>query len=82
MNFKIVWDKDALGKLRKLDKLTAGRIVKKFRNILLNPERHTFSLVNLKYSKIRVGNYRVFVDIEKDIITVRTIKHRRNAYKK
>ncbi len=49
-----------------------------------NVERYLEPLVNLKGSKIRVGDYRLFVDYykNKDLLVIRSIRHRRDAYKK
>ncbi|MEA3248455.1 MAG: type II toxin-antitoxin system RelE/ParE family toxin [Nanoarchaeota archaeon] len=82
MSVEIIWDDDAINFLRKLGKIISSRIVKKIKSIKLNPQRYIFSLVNIGYSKIRVGDYRIFVEFENNVLTVRTIKHRKNAYKK
>lgn len=84
MKIKIIWYKDALDFLRKIDSRTSERIVRKFRDIRLNPERYVFSLLNMGVSKIRIGDYRIFVNYHKDNgkLIIRTIKHRKNAYKK
>ena len=84
MEIKIHWDPDAIGNLRKLEKNISSRIVKKIDTIRLNPERYVLSLVNMNVSKIIVGDYRVFVNYYQGEcrLFIRSIKHRRNAYKK
>ena len=49
-----------------------------------NVTRFLETLVNLDGYKIRVGDYRLFVDYyeDKDHLVIRTIRHRRDAYKK
>jgi len=82
MGIKVIWDDEAINFLRRLDKNISSRIVKKIKEIRSNPMRYIFSWVNMDFSKIRIGNYRVFVDFKDDTMIIRTIKHRKNAYKK
>jgi len=82
MEINVKWDVEAINQLRKLERRVASRIVNRIDCIKLNPERYIFSLVSLNYSKIRVGDYRIFVKFENGVLKVRTIKHRKNAYKK
>ncbi len=84
MEIKIHWDCEAIDNLRKLEKDISSRIVKKVDRIKLNPERYIFSLVNMNISKIRVGDYRLFVNYYQDeeALVIHSIKHRKNAYKK
>lgn len=84
MSLKIIWFENAINFLEKLDEHLAERITKKIDEIKLNPEKYIFSLVNKNYSKIRVGVYRLFVNYseEKNELVIRSIKHRKNAYKK
>ena len=84
MSIKIIWYKDALDFLKKMDCPFSERIVKKFKDIRLNPERYVFSLANMNVSKIRIGDYRIFVTYykEKGELVIHSIKSRKNAYKK
>ena len=84
MSIKIIWYKDALDFLKKMDNHLSERIVGKFKGIRLNPERHVFSLVDMDVSKIRIGDYRAFVTYyrDKNELVVHSIKRRKNAYKK
>ena len=84
MTIKIKWHKDAIEQLKKLDSLTSNRIVKKIKEIRLNPQRYVISLINMEISKIRIGNYRLFVDFfnENNTLIIHSIKHRKSAYKK
>ncbi len=81
---KIAWFKKALNFLRKLDAVESKRIVKKIDYIKEFPERYIFSLVQNENNKIRIGNYRLFVDydIKQDKLSIYSIRHRKNAYKK
>ena len=46
-------------------------------------ERYLNTLVNMNLYKIRIGDYRLFVDYykDKDEPIIRSIRHRKNAYK-
>ena len=82
MEIDVKWDAEAVNQLKKLERKVASRIVSKIDNIKLNPERYIFSLVSFNYSKVRVGDYRIFVNFTNNVLKVRTIKHRKKAYKK
>lgn len=84
MSLKIIWDDKVRKDNKKLDYDISERIVKKMKNIRLNSERYMFTLINKSNLKIRVGDYRLFVDYyEKDNkLIIRSIRHRKNAYKK
>ncbi len=80
----VKWNKNSLDFLDKLDKKDAERIVRKIDQIKENPLRYIRGLINNDFGKIRIGDYRVFVDflIKENILIIRSIKHRKNAYKK
>lgn len=84
MEIEIHWDPEAIDNLRKLEKTISSRIVKKIHEVKLNPERYVFSLVNIDVSKIRIGDYRLFVNYNhnEEQLVIHSIKHRKNAYKK
>ena len=81
----IEWDPKSNEFLEKLPKFIAQRIFKKVDNdVKNNVTRFLETLVNLDGYKIRVGDYRLFVDYyeDKDHLVIRAIRHRRDAYKK
>ena len=81
----IDWDPKAREFLRKLPKDIAKRIFNKVdKEVKENVERFLERLVNIEGYKIRIGDYRLFVDYEKEknILFIRTIRHRKNAYKR
>ncbi len=80
----IVWDPKAREFLRKLSEDISRRIFKKINEKVENIERYLEPLVGLDVSKIRIGNYRLFVNYykSKDLLVVHSIRHRKNAYKK
>lgn len=81
---RISWDPKARDFLRKLPKVDSKRIVRKVvMEIMQNPKRYLDSVIGKTISKIRIGNYRLFVDYDEaeDHLWIRSIRHRRNAYK-
>ena len=80
----IDWDEKARDFLRKLPKEISKRIFRKVdTEIKNNVERYLETLVNLPGYKIRIGEYRLFVDYYKyeDLLIIRAIRHRSDAYK-
>ena len=81
----VQWDPKARDFLRKLPKDIAKRIFNKVdTKIKYNVERYLESLVNRPEKKIRIGYYRLFVDFykDKDLLVIRALRHRKDAYKK
>lgn len=62
--FLIRWDKKAVDFLRKLDKKTAIRIINKIEEVAENPKHYIETLKNFDAYKVRVGEYRVIVDLD------------------
>jgi len=80
----VEWDPKARDFLRKLPKDLAKRIFKKVdREISQNVERYLETLANIDAYKIRIGDYRLFVDFDRneDKLVIRAIRHRKDAYK-
>ena len=80
----IEWDPKARDFLRKLQKDTAKRIFEKVDcDIKNNIVHYLKSLVGTSAKKIRIGDHRLFVDYDEknDRLFIRSIRHRRDAYK-
>ncbi len=80
----IEWDPKARDFLRKLPKHISKRIFEKVDGrARVNVERFLETLAGIEGYKIRVGDYRLFVDYDKvkDHLIIRAIRHRKNAYK-
>ena len=84
MTFEIRWDKKALEFLRKLDRLISKRIVQKVDQIKSDPGRYLEPLKEIGGYKLRVGDYRVIIDVDWDaeIVFVLLIGHRKKIYKR
>jgi len=81
----IEWDPKARDFLRKLSPEIARRIFQKVDGeIRFNVEHFLEVLVDIDCKKIRIGDYRLFVDYykDKDLLIIRTIRHRKDAYKR
>ena len=83
MNYEVGWDKQAKDFLQKIEKQDAQRIIKKVTSITDNPKRYVKGLSNIDAHKLRVGNYRILLDISdtEQLINVLFIGHRKNIYK-
>jgi len=84
MTFEIIWDTDARKFLKKLTKKIASRIVRKVDFIRDNPEDYLEPVKQTNSYKLRVGDYRVIIDIdwENEILFVLLVDHRKRIYKR
>ncbi len=81
--YEIIFSDTSFKKLKKLDKNIQKRIISALERIKVRPENFVRRLVNSPYFCLRVGKYRVILDIkhEKLIILVLEINHRKKIYK-
>jgi mRNA interferase RelE/StbE len=84
MIFEIRWDKKALAFLRRLDRHISDRIVRKVDGLKSDPKRYLEVLGEIHGYKLRVGDYRIIIDVDWDskIISVLLIGHRKKIYEK
>ena len=84
MGFKIIWSESAARELRRLDRSVVRQIFEKVDKLKEDPYRNVRKLVGLPYFRLRVGDYRIILDIQKDIMRVLVIKvgHRKRIYEK
>lgn len=80
--YEILFHKNALKQLEKLPKEIQSRIVEVLDRIKISPHSHVKRLVNTPYFRVRVGDYRIIIDIQigKLIIFVIEVGHRKNIY--
>ena len=83
MKFQIVWPGHVLEQLNKLDRSIAKRIYEAVGRLENNPSRWVSRIVNSPYYKMRVGNYRVILDIQGKLLRILVVRvgHRKNIYK-
>ncbi len=82
MTYQIFFTDKASKQLKKLQKTDQERIIKSLERIRIRPETHVTKLVGDPGYKLRVGEYRVLLDIKKEklIILVLLVGHRKNIY--
>ena len=80
--YKLIFEKRALHILNKLDKPIKERIWNKLQDCKKDPFRYLEPLTEIKGFKLRVGDYRVIIDVEKEIkiLHVLRVGHRKNIY--
>lgn len=83
MMYKILFTPKARKQLLKLEKDTQKRILKALKRIRIRPESYLTKLVDDPAFKLRVGDYRLLIDIIEDKLILLVIKvgHRKNIYK-
>ena len=84
MSYEIIFTDTSRKQFKKLEKDIQERIIKALERIRIRPEAHIKKLVEDPGYRLRVGEYRIILDIEKEklIILVIKIGHRKNIYKK
>ena len=67
----------------KLEKLIQQRIITALERIRIRPDYFVKRLVGSPYYRMRIGDYRIILDIKHDklVILVMELGHRRNIYK-
>ncbi len=83
MSYEILFTDTSKKQFKKLEKEVQERIIKALERIRIRPEVHVKKLVGDLSYRLRVGEYRVILDIERDklIILVIKIGHRKNIHK-
>lgn len=81
--YEIVISEKALKQLKKLEKDIQERIIHALERIRIRPEAYVIKLVGDPAYKLRVGDYRVLLDVDKNKLLILVIKvgHRKNIYK-
>ena len=83
MSYDIIFTDTSRRQFRKLEKDVQERIINALERIRIRPESYVKKLVGDPGYRLRVGDYRVILDIQKSelIILVIKIGHRKNIYK-
>ncbi len=84
MTFEVIWSESAANQLRSLDRGLARRIFRKVGELRENPHRLVRKIVNSPYYRLRVGKYRVILDIQRDKLRIFVLKvgHRESIYRR
>ena len=81
--YTLVYTEEFFKQIKKLNKDIQKRIMSTLERIRIRPYPHVKKLVGNPYFRLRVGNYRVILDIKENrlIIYVLEVGHRRSIYK-
>ncbi|MBI2151169.1 type II toxin-antitoxin system RelE/ParE family toxin [Candidatus Woesearchaeota archaeon] len=82
MLYEIIFSDEATRQLQKLEKEVQKRIVVTLERIRIRPEAYLKRLVGYPVYRLRVGDYRVIVDLDQDKLIILVIKiwYRKNIY--
>ncbi len=82
MDYKIIWSVGAARQMERLDRSIAKRIYEKVDQLQQNPERYVEKFVRYPYYRLRLGDYKVILDIQHDLVRILILKvgHRSNVY--
>jgi mRNA interferase RelE/StbE len=83
MSYEITFTNTSRRQFRKLEKDVQERIIKALERIRIRPESYVKKIVGDSGYRLRVGDYRVVLDIYKSELIILVIKvgHRKNIYK-
>jgi mRNA interferase RelE/StbE len=78
----VIFSDLALKQMKKLDEEIRRRIISTIERIRIRPDAYVRKLVGDEGYRLRVGDYRVVLDLDKEqlIILVLRIGHRKNVY--
>jgi mRNA interferase RelE/StbE len=84
MSYEIIFSDLALKQLKKLDRRIQERIIAVLERIRIRPESYVSKLVGDPGYKIRIGDYRIIMDIKTNELIIEVIKvgHRKNIYER
>ena len=84
MSYSIEYSVRAVRELKKINHETANNIINGIERIRIRPYAFVQKVVGTKYYRLKVGKYRVILDIVNNdlVILIICIGHRRNVYKK
>lgn len=81
---EINYSQQAAEQLENLDSEAAERIVSKLDDVVWQPDHYLKRLTDSPYYRLRVGDYRVIIDWQRnedpEVLFVRRVGHRRNIY--
>jgi len=82
--YQLIFEKRAIGDLNKLEHHVKERIWNKLQDCKIDPFRYLEPLIEIRGFKLRVGDYRVIIDVENEIKILHVLKvgHRKNVYER
>ena len=84
MTWEIIWSEKSVKQLKKMDVKNAQKIFDAVLDCIINPFQNVTRLTNSSFYRLRVGDYRVILDLQqsKMIIFVVETDHNGQIYKK
>lgn len=85
MNYEVIWSKNSIDFLNKLESFVSKRIIKYIKEFSENPRAKEFKRLNVESAfRLRVGDYRVIFDFDQKNKRMNIIKigHRKNIYER
>ncbi len=82
MSYSVIFTDNAFRQLKKLERNVQERINTVLDRIRIRPHSYVIKLVGKPGYKMRVGDYRIIMDIEQQKLLILVIKvgHRKNIY--
>ena len=80
--YSVVISNKAEKQLKKLSKDLQLRVISSIKRCRIRPHPHVTKLIGSPYFRLRVGDYRVILDIKENTLFIIEISHRKNIYKK
>lgn len=82
MDYQVIWSQRSKKDLEAFDNKVRSRIIAKVESIKEQPFNYVSRLVGVPLYSLRVGDYRVIMDIKSKEVLIFVIKvgHRRNVY--
>jgi mRNA interferase RelE/StbE len=82
VSYQVIWSQKSKNNIKALDKKIRNRIIAKVESIKDNPFDYVKHLVGVPLYSLRVGDYRVILDIKAGQMLIFVIKagHRKNVY--
>jgi len=80
--YQLIYSDSALKQLEKLEFSIRARIISTLERIRIRPEVHIEKLVGRNEYKLKVGDYRIILDLDRTNIRILLIEigHRKNIY--
>ena len=84
MTYNVIFSDKALRQLKKMEKNVQERIIVVLERIRIRPEQYVTKLVGDPGYKMRVGDYRIIMDIDNKKLQILVLKvgHRKNVYER
>jgi mRNA interferase RelE/StbE len=84
MTYEVIFSDKALRQLKKMEKNDQERIIAVLERIRVRPEAYVTKLVGDPGYKLRIGDYRVIMDVDNKLLRILILKvgHRKNVYNK